>query len=1129
MDWTIYSTGDGAFLSQILNAVAMITNSGDVATLGAIGFLIGVVFAVVQAIIGGGQKLGFGGMVVAMVMYVGMFSPQVRVTVFDTYTSAGRQVDNVPLGVAAVGSILSHVGYGITKFMEEAYSIPGMLDSNGYGTPLEMLLSVRRSGLGTANSLGPHDNFLQTLANYSKDCTEVGINLGFLDPAKIIAADNVWPAVQFASQLYTTKIYLPGSPAGGQKVTCSQAYTAISNQWGQRLDAWNLYISHRYNITDARTVIQGALNNLVKVGLSADQYMKSALVMQVLRRVDRGDYSPGMYTAALLNTQATEQARAQFAGDASMFAQFARPLMTFVEGFVYSLTPFMAFVIGFGLMGIKLVGRYLLMLMWVQLWMPILSVINLFIEMSYLHKMDALNSLLQYNGDPLSALSMLGMQAMQNQAASWIAVGGDLVAAAPALALGIIYGGAYSLVNIAHRLSPGDMVDEKQAAPDLMKNPGVLTMTPQMQYDPTRGMRLTGADDVLGNATIGTSLGQAVSSTGSQLASSQHAYSSSVNQGISNLMKGGVSASKLQQLGHNVSGAKGTTFGHSMETAENLAKKYGFDAKQTSALKGLVTASASGAVGAPSGKAGIAKFLSAKLGLEGRADFSNDASKSQSFGEDFSNLFKEASSEQVQRSFNDVTSATAQDAHNQSWETVASEQNSQDYKDSLQRVRQDSKAYSEAQSLSHSVGANQSIPLTALAKSMAGNDETMGYIHENLAKDADLDKRVDQRMSAMEGKGLFGDPRVKANEDRYRAAAYFQETAAHAFDAGLDPVVQGARETGLRMALENSGYAASDAMPQSTDPRAYQGESGTAKEAVDNAIPSMKARTHEARTSIGDAERAADQAPGHIQAIDAHTPAPEAYKDKLDKEKAQARQDVAMTGLVGDKALVPQLRHLEQSDRVPTAAQLYGATSGIANMIGLTDRADETGKPDDPQAFKGNMIEWYQRQKQQLDLRIAQQVKEQTGDGTQLAALQKQIEHGVVDMHNGLHDCARAAGMTDLQADIFSYAATRSFGADLQSIPGLNTATKNLDTIASGLGVNMNLNVESGAREKYYDQLHDHYMKQFDGNQALADETTSAVFNRLINAGKGGSAGIEYLQPVAGLNMAIQSGNRGQR
>lgn len=1093
----------------------MFTGSGNLALLGGIGILIGVVFAVIEGIVGGGRKLPFGGLIFAVVLYVAMFTPRVGVSVFDTYTWSGRQVDNVPLGVAAVGSVMSHVGYGITEYAEQMYSIPGMLDT-GYGTPLEMLLAVRNHGLGSANHVGPNDNFLQSMANYAKDCTEVGFKLGFLDEAEVVTSPNVWSAIRFQSDLYTTEIFLPNTPPGGNKVTCNQAYSALNNQWGQRLNEWNQVLSRSYNVSNARGIMQGALDNMVQVGLDANDYMKSALTMNIVRRVDRGDYSPGMYAATLVNTQATEQARAQFAGEAGMFARFARPLMTFVEGFVYSLTPFMAFIIGFGMLGVKLIGRYLLMLMWVQLWMPILSVVNLFIDLSFMRRMDALNSVLLYTGQPLSPLSMLGMNSMQQEIADYVAVGGNLVAAAPALALAIIYGGAYSLVNMAHRLSPQDMIDEKQVAPDLMKNAGVMSMTSRATNDPLGGTRVQGADAVLGSANVATSVDQAVSSAQNQLLTSQHAYSSAVNQGVSNLMKGGVSASKLQQLGHNVSGAKGTSYGNTIETAENLATKYGFNTAQTSALKGLVTADASGAIKTPSGE-GLMKFLSANLGLKSAAIFENDVDKKQAFTEDFGSLFREASSKQVQESFNDVVSATAQDSENQSWETVASEQNSQSYSESLGRVTQANKSFQAAESLKHAIGTSQNIPITALAKSMADNKETMGFVNDHLISDDPLRKRVGDRMEAMEAKNMFGDPRIKENEDRYRAAAYFQETAASAFAPGLNEHIADLRQTGLRLSLENSGYVASGAVPKSLDPRSNAGIAGSVEGDAANAVPEVQAHTGKARVYANEAEAEVKMTHERMDQIRSGIPTPDAFDGTLDKRRAEAEELTALTGKVGDAALTPQLRHLEQSDPVSTAAQLYGMASGLSEMFGITMAPGQDEKSFDMGQFLDHM-------NQQLVEKYGDEWKADFG----LPDLQNRIGEKVVADHKDLHDRAVAAGLTDLQAQIFAYAGSRKFAATAQTIPGLDRATRGMDKVMEGLGIDTNVNVADGAKEKYYSQLHQHYMNRFDNDQELADETTAAVFNRLVNAGQAGHVGIRYLQPVAGVNMAVQSGVAGR-
>ena len=43
MDFVIYSVGDSAFLEAVLNAVAMLAGSGNIAAAAAVGALLGVI------------------------------------------------------------------------------------------------------------------------------------------------------------------------------------------------------------------------------------------------------------------------------------------------------------------------------------------------------------------------------------------------------------------------------------------------------------------------------------------------------------------------------------------------------------------------------------------------------------------------------------------------------------------------------------------------------------------------------------------------------------------------------------------------------------------------------------------------------------------------------------------------------------------------------------------------------------------------------------------------------------------------------------------------------------------------------------------------------------------------------
>lgn len=134
MEFTIYSVGSAAYLEDILNAVAMISGSGKIEDLAKIGLLIGVLILGFQAVFNNTgiefQKVG-----VCLILYLAAFGPQTTVLIEDIYTGEVAVVDNVPLGPVAVGSIISNLGYDITKTFEQAFSTPAMT-SYGFADPL---------------------------------------------------------------------------------------------------------------------------------------------------------------------------------------------------------------------------------------------------------------------------------------------------------------------------------------------------------------------------------------------------------------------------------------------------------------------------------------------------------------------------------------------------------------------------------------------------------------------------------------------------------------------------------------------------------------------------------------------------------------------------------------------------------------------------------------------------------------------------------------------------------------------------------------------------------------------------------------------------------------------------------
>lgn len=293
--WEIYSIGDSAYLAAILNAVAMITGTGDFRQLAGLGFLTGVLLVLFQGILQGGQGIRFQNVLVAWLLYALMFGPTARVAIEDAYSGAVRVVDNIPLGPAAVGSMLSNVGYGVSRLFEQAFSTPAMTDT-GFAEPLQTLMSVRkgtlsRIALGSANSPTPGADIERSFINYVADCTLYDVDIGNRSIDDIL-----------------------------------------------REPSWDAALRSDLNVPTTE--------------------------------------------------QAAQQRNAQWAAEQTLFTRIVRPMMTFFEGLIFAITPLMAFTIALGPAGIAMTGKYLLFALWIQLWMPILAIINLYLHMAIAGDMD---------------------------------------------------------------------------------------------------------------------------------------------------------------------------------------------------------------------------------------------------------------------------------------------------------------------------------------------------------------------------------------------------------------------------------------------------------------------------------------------------------------------------------------------------------------------------------------------------------------------------------------------------------------------------------------------------------------------------------------------------------------------
>lgn len=500
MVYEIYSIGDGQFLERVLQGLAMMANHGTLTAVGAIGLTLGLISTSLRGVLTGGRDFPVMGSFVGLVLFMALFAPKVSVQIDDLNAVPGqkqlrtRVVDNVPFGAAAAGALISKIGVALTEVLETAFStVDGArITDGGFGHTLDLLASGRQLIAGKLRRGEPYASFEQNLGSYLRDCTLTGLHRGSLRADDLLNRAP-WVAIEYASAWAST--HQVSTDGGNRDLTCDDAHRALGDSWPAAKASLLAEFDRGIGIT--RTAggtyedqLRATLANVAQeASLDASDYLvASAIAAQFDRAIAGSPLNSQAGANAILITQALAQRQTQWAAEENLFLKVMRPTMAFFEAVVFAVVPFMAFLIGLGSQGLALIGRYLLLTLWVQLWLPVLAIVNLYQCTQVEHYVAAMH-LGSAAGGNVGLGDWIGLM---NAAADWLATGSTLAAATPAITLSLLYGGAITATSLAGRLAGGDHVNEKIASPDLVAPAPMLSMASIKEWSPQTGITTTG-------------------------------------------------------------------------------------------------------------------------------------------------------------------------------------------------------------------------------------------------------------------------------------------------------------------------------------------------------------------------------------------------------------------------------------------------------------------------------------------------------------------------------------------------------------------------------------------------------------------------------------------------------------
>lgn len=594
MDFTIYTAGSVDFLEIMLNATAMITGSGEAEDMARIGALVGVLLLAFQAVFSN-QPIGFQKPVLMLVMYAMFFGPTSTVVIEDTASRQVKVVDNIPVGPAFVGSLISTVAHRISRTMEQATSLPGMTEYGLFSSLTTM--STIRDTLRNPTSLDAFNNFGRSEGKDLPKTIESHMILCVGNPSELEVtsieqryraansiAGGVLGAMHAIRESQYTNVWDGASPDTPSWRTCRQssefiasAYNAIFPELMEEILLKGFATDKTQNrILNGGQLLmnaQEAVDTFAITSKSAQDYVITSVIIPSVEngRAAALQHWHGARAAVALRDSLNQQ-ELQWAGRGDVFKHYMKPMIAFFEGLLYGITPFMAFALLLGSAGISVLGKYLILPLAIGMWMPLLSIVNAF---TLWYAGAQIDPILGGYDTLSSGFAISQVQDLDHAISKALGVGGLLAASVPALALFIVSGSAYVANSIMSNMTSGDKFRSEDVVPRTQQSSPVLATTAMFTSDQTtQGVSRTGTREKTLQFSGAQEMEGAVQSARSDRDSAMTAYTKALGTGVQqalNTQEGrdfvtSLGNASISQLGLE----KNSTFQESADTLRSL-------------------------------------------------------------------------------------------------------------------------------------------------------------------------------------------------------------------------------------------------------------------------------------------------------------------------------------------------------------------------------------------------------------------------------------------------------------------------------------------------------------------------------------------------------------------------------
>lgn len=436
--FVFYAYWNGNQIRDLFEGLVSVTNGSGFVQLAALLVVTGMVACLLIGAVKGEGRSVISYFACAVLFWFVAIVPKATVVIEDVRSRTVYNVDNVPLSMAFFASASSRIGHWLTQAYETAFIPADVAKYSSFGAvyPQRVMEVLQRTGPVTVQGR-------ETLQAVLKNCVLPEVVLDGRKADEAMASSDLWTLIKSDGWVNPARLAVmpdgsvlkcPAAVAELEQVLVNVEIPALKRWVHVKLDpqAVNPSMSIAASITQTESLLLG-------ISRSAESSLKHSLLLTALPKVMSGHAVTVAGPAAMASTLA--RAQGNLAGEINYrtmakMAEDALPkirnALEFVVIAMFPVVALIALVSGSGMAGV--VRSYVTLLLTVQLWPALSSVVNYLVIAHDLHPFTLLAQ--NFGGSSLQAATLI-----RETGASSQAIAGALLCAVPVISYALVRAG----------------------------------------------------------------------------------------------------------------------------------------------------------------------------------------------------------------------------------------------------------------------------------------------------------------------------------------------------------------------------------------------------------------------------------------------------------------------------------------------------------------------------------------------------------------------------------------------------------------------------------------------------------------------------------------------------------------